>query len=87
MKLLNPEKGSSIGEPFQGFKGCLLQSQGSRCARTAGLKLANAFGVKSKLNQYLTRVFLAFPTSPALDFEVLRLALAKLFDGPAIRYD
>ena len=41
-----PQRGSSIGKPFQGFKGCLLLTQGSRCARTAGLKLANAFGVK-----------------------------------------
>jgi len=38
--------------PFRVSRDCLLLAQGSRCARTAGLKLANAFGVKTKLTQY-----------------------------------
>ena len=45
-RLLNP-KGFVKWRTLSGFQGIvLLIPQGSRCARTAGLKLANAFGVK-----------------------------------------
>jgi hypothetical protein len=44
--LLNPEKGSAVGERLQRFEYFLiLLTQGCRCAPTIGLKLANAFGV------------------------------------------
>ena len=50
--LLNPEKGSTVGERLQRFELFLiLLTQGCRCAPTIGLKLANAFGVKLKLLQ------------------------------------
>jgi hypothetical protein len=44
---LNPEKGLTAGEPFQGYYDFFVKTQGCRCASTAGLRLANAFGVNS----------------------------------------
>ena len=44
--LLNPEKGSTVGERLQRFELFLiLLAQDCRCAPTIGLQLANAFGV------------------------------------------
>jgi hypothetical protein len=44
---LNPEKGSAVGERFQRSQLSQSRIQGCRYAPTAGLKLANAFGVNS----------------------------------------
>ena len=53
-KLLNPE-GVRQCEPFQGFNGLFCCCpQGSRCARTAGLKLVNAFGVKIQTDLFFS---------------------------------
>ena len=38
-------KGFGSRQPFQGSRIFMFWSQGCRCAPTAGLKLANAFGV------------------------------------------
>ena len=59
-------------------------TQGCRVRSNPGLELANAFGVKAtsefSLNHCLRQ-------SPALDFHVLRLALANSSFGLRVRND
>ena len=69
--LLNPEKGSTVGERLQRFELFLiLLTQGCRCAPTIGLQLANAFGVLFliRLCHYRNRVCFAEPVKLQIHF-------------------
>ncbi len=60
-KMYLPERVSSAANPFRVDKKFLLFPRGSRFAQTAGLKLANAFGVLQSVPLPAKSMVLNFP--------------------------